>query len=326
MSTDPEATALANSAFARALLHRAAEIFEAGQHGAERPNAYDALLHARNELLENETPSQRKQRTYAFTELSIDLGNFIKQRHPEYANEWGPINRRSQEQAPPTVVKTLQDSAVHIGDMVAERTRTAAKFDLMSEKERSEYIVMRKAVAFLQQQGLPLLVDWERENPEEDPIDYWSSIGGTRWAFEITALRKDAPRNHRKVGDTRSNQTVSKELEELSAPIPRVPDGTKELRSAFTEAIEHGNKPSKIRALGGAKYCLLIHNQQFLFEPSWMELDYPDFKKIDAVLILHADDVSAAHVWEVIPHQWIRGTCRKPEHQRLGGRRRALGV
>ena len=301
MSRDPETTALANSAFAKTLLHRATEIVAGSQPSTVAPTAYTALEQARNEITAQEPQNSRKQITYGFQHLSVDLVDLIRQRHPQYADVGSVINHWSREQDPETVVKTLRESAVCISNIVAERTRTAARFELMPEQERTEYLVMQKAIAFLQQQGLAVLVDSERENPEKDPIDYWAYLGKTRWAFEITTLRKDAPESRRKAGAPRSNKSITEQLEQLPAPIPKVPDDAKELQSAFNKAIEHGNQPSKINALSGAKYCLLIHNQQFLFEPSWPEIDFPDFKQINVVLILHSDDLTPTQVWEAIP-------------------------
>ena len=302
MNPDQEITASANSEFAKTILHRAAEIFAASQRETEDTTAYTALEQAKDEFIAQEPQSHQKQRTYGFKHLSVDLGSFIRKQHPKYADEWAPINRWSSDTDQETVVKTLREAETIISDTVAERTKNATKFELMSEKERGEYLVMQKATAFLQQQGLMAQVEWEREDPQKDPIDYWATINGIRWAFEITALRKDPKGSHRKVGDRRSNKSLHEELAKLSAPIPKVPDSTEALRVALNEATKHGNQLGKLKALNGAKYCLVIHNRQFLYKPSWLNISYPDFKAIDAVLILHIDDLTPATVWEVIPN------------------------
>jgi hypothetical protein len=232
----------------------------------------------------------------------VDLGSLIRQRYPQYADGYAPINLWSRETDRETVVKTIREAATSISNTVAERTRTATKFELMSEKERVEYLVMQKAMALLQQQGLAVQVEWDREDPEKDPIDYWATIDEKRWAFEITELRKDARGSHRKVRDPRSNKSLTQELEELSRPIPRVPDGPAELQTALNKAIDHGNQQGKLDVLGKAKYCLVIHNQQFLYEPSWKEVTYPDLKAVDVVLIVHTDDLTPAQIWEVVPN------------------------
>ena len=311
MNLDLEITASANSQFAKTILHRAAGIFAASQREMEDTNAYTALQQAKDEFLSQETHSRRKQRTYGLKHLSVDLGNLIRQRHPKYADDWAPINRWSRDVDQETVVKTLREAETIIGDTVAERTRNATKFELMSEKERGEFLVMQKAKAFLQEQDLTVHVKWERKSPKDDPIDYWATINGISWAFEICELRKtDDPKSHRRVGDPRPHTTVYQELEELSAPLPgagktpeeRQKEYDKALQAAFNEAVEHGNKPSKLNALNGAKYCLLVHNRHFLYEPSWLEVAYPDHGAIDAVLMLHIDDLSPTKVWEVIPN------------------------
>ena len=208
----------------------------------------------------------------------------------------------SRETDQETIVETLQEAQTIISRIVAERTRNASNFDLMSEKERGEYLTMRKAKAFLQQQGLTVQVEWEREDPGADPIDYWATINGVQWAIEITELRRDAKESHRTAGKPKPHKTLHQEFQELSAPIPRVEDGSKALQPALNKAIKHGNEPAKLKALKGANYCLLIANQQFLYEPSWFEIDYPDHRAIDLVMILHIDDLTPTEMWEVIPN------------------------
>ena len=302
MKTDPEIAASINSDFARAILERAADIVAAGQPETEAATAYDALEKARNEFLVQESQGQRKQRTYGFRNLSVDLGSLIRQRYPQYADGYGPITQWSRETDRETVVKTIREAATPISNMVAARTRTATKFELMSEKERVEYLVMEKAKVFLRQQGLTVEVEWDREDPEKDPIDYRATIDERRWAFEITELRKDARGSRHKLGDPRSNKSLPQELEELSGQIPRVPDGPAELQTALNKAIDHGNQQRKLDALGKAKYCLVIHNQQFLYELSWKEVTYPDLRALDVILIVHTDDLTPAQVWEVVPN------------------------
>ena len=311
MKLEREIMVSVNSEFAKTILHRAAEIFVASQRETEETTVYTALEQAKDEFIAQEPKSKWKLRTYGFKHLSVDLGSFIRQQHPKYADEWAPINRWSRDVDQKTVVKTLREAETIIGDTVAERTRNATKFELMSEKERGEFLVMQKAKAFLKEQDLTVHVEWERKSPKDDPIDYWATINGISWAFEIRELRKtDDPKSHRRVGDPRPHKTVDQELEELSAPIPekgktpeeRQKEYDKALQTAFNEAVEHGNKPSKLKALNRAKYCLLVHNQQFLYEPSWLEIAYPDRGAIDVVLILHVDDLTPTKAWEVIPN------------------------
>ena len=301
MKTDPEITASINSEFAKATLERAADIFAAGQPEIEGATAYHALEKAGSEFHVEEPEAHRKNRTYGFRDLSVDLATLIRRRYPQYDDRFAPITRWSRETDRETVVNTIREAATPISKMVAERTRTATKFELMSEKERGEFVVMERAKAFLQQQGLTVEVEWEREDPEKDPIDYRVTIDGTRWAFELTELRKDARGSHRKAGDPRANKSLTEQVEDLSRAIPKVPDGPAELQTALNKAIDHGNQQGKLDALGDAKYCLVIHNRQFLYEPSWLEVAYPDSGAVDVILMLHSDDLSPAKVWEVIP-------------------------
>ena len=136
MSKERRTPASVNSTFAETILRRASEIFSAGQGRNKPPTAYAAVLQARNEFVEREreTTSERRQRTYVFPQLAVDLDNFIKQRHAEYTAVAHPLNQWSAAQPPHTVVTTLQEAAVYISDKVAARDRAAAKFGSMSEE------------------------------------------------------------------------------------------------------------------------------------------------------------------------------------------------
>ena len=81
MKLDPEIAASVNAEFAETILRRAAEIIAAGQRDADGSNAYTALEQARDEFVDQESQSQRKQRTYGLQQLSLDLGSFIRQRN-----------------------------------------------------------------------------------------------------------------------------------------------------------------------------------------------------------------------------------------------------
>lgn len=212
------------------------------------------------------------------------------------------INRWSLDQECETVVKTLQESAISLSRTVADRTRTATHFDLMDEKERGEYLVMRKAVAFLAEQGISVDVQWEREEPDA-PIDYWGTISGEDWAFEITELRTYPKDYRRKVGHPNERKPIAVQLEELEKPIPEIPQDTETLQAVLSKVVAHGLRKNKVADVTkvGAKYCLIIHNWQFHYEPSWQAIAYPDLSPYDAVLILHIDNIFSRQVWEV-PH------------------------
>ena len=71
------------------------------------------------------------------------------------------------------------------------------------------------------------------------------------------------------------------------------------LQIALNAAVKHGSKEGKLKALNGAKYCLVLHNRQFCYVPSWEEIIWPDLSPFDAVLILHQESIPPAQVWEV---------------------------
>ena len=290
-----------NANFAATVINRAAEIV-AGAAATAGQEIYvvDALRQARDEFLERETRKQQKIRTYGFTHLMPDLRQFITGRYPEYADLLSPITQWSGATAPTAVVETLREAAVNISVIVEERTKMASKFDAMSDKELREYDLMRKAAIFLTQQGLTVNVAWERENPN-DPIDYRATIDGVAWAFELTELRLDPKENyHRKVGHPKEKRSITEQLEALAMPLPQMPDGPDVLQTVLNDAITHGSKPSKLTALNGARYCLVLHNQQFLYAADWEAIAMPDIRVFDAVLVMHEEIYPLVQTWEVM--------------------------
>ena len=288
-----------NANYAATVINRAAEIFAgaAADPGQER-YIVDALYRARDEFMADETRKQRSSRTYGLPHLLRDLRQYITSRYPEYADSFSPITDWSAETAPAVVVETLREAAFNVGMIVEERTRTASKFDTMSDKELREYDLMRKVVAFLTRHGLSASVEWDRENPDA-PIDYWATVDGVRWAFELTELRLDPEEKPRKVGHPNEKRSIGEQLEALEMPLPQIPNGPDALQRALNAAVEHGSKKSKLKALNGAKYCLVLHNRQFCYVPSWQEITSPDLSPFDAVLILHQESFPPAQVWEV---------------------------
>ena len=290
-----------NANYAATVINRAAEIFAgvAADPGQER-YVVDALYQARDEFMARETRKQLDSRTYGLPHLLRDLGQYITSRYPEYADSFGPITEWSGETVPASVVETLREAALNVSMIVEERTRMASKFDAMSDKEIREYDLMRKVVDFLTRHGLSVGVKWDRENPDA-PIDYWATIDGIRWAFELTELRLDPKENYyRKVGHPNERRSIAEQLEALEMPLPQIPQDRHALQRALDAAVEHGNKEGKLKALNGAKYCLVLHDRQFLRAPDWGAISMPDCNAFDAVLVLHQDSVAAAHTWEVL--------------------------
>lgn len=290
-----------NANFAATVINRAAEIFADTATGpGQECYVVDALYQARDEFMAAETRKQRNSRTYGFPHLLRDLRQYTTSRYPEYADSFSPITEWSGETAPASVVETLREAALNVSMIVEERTRTASKLDAMSDKELREYDLMRKVVDFLTRHGLSVGVEWDRENPNA-PIDYWATIDGIRWAFELTELRLDPKENYyRKVGHPNEKRSIDEQLEALEMPLPQIPDGPDAVQSALNDAVKHGSKEGKLKGLNGARYCLVLHNRQFLYAPDWEAIAMPDFSAFDAVLMLHQDSVAAAQTWEAL--------------------------
>ncbi|MXZ91158.1 MAG: hypothetical protein F4W95_09795 [Chloroflexi bacterium] len=301
MATSKSDTPTVNADFAATVINRAAEIVAgAAPTALQECGAYSALLQARDEFMAAETQAQNKIRTYGLPHLLPDLRQYITDRYPEYADSFSPITLWSCATNPMAVAETLREAAADISVIVEERTRMANKFDAMSDKELREYDLMRKAAIFLTQQGLTVNVAWDRENPN-DPIDYRATIDGVTWAFELTELRLDPKENyHRKVGHPNDKRGIAEQLDLLAMPLPQMPDGPDTLQTALNDAIKHGRKPSKLTALNGAKYCLILHNQQFLYASDWDAATMPDISAFDAVLVLHQEIYPLVETWEVL--------------------------
>ncbi len=286
-----------NANFAATVINRAAEIV-AGGASSDGPgcDALGAFRQARDEFIAAETDKQAKGRTYHWSLLLKDVGEYVKSREPTYANSFSPTVDWSAATDAGIVAQTLREAALPISRMVEERTRRVSKLEAMSEQERAEYELMRKAAAFLTQQGLTVNVAWDREDTK-DPIDYWGTVDGVAWAFEITELRITADGAHIKIGHLKERKSLP---EELAAPLPQVPDGPDALQKVLNKAAEHGSKASKVAASDGARYCLMLHNRQFLYAPDWQEIAMPDFNAFDAVLILHQEIYPLVQTWEVM--------------------------
>ena len=63
---------------------------------------------------------------------------------------------------------------------------------------------------------------------------------------------------------------------------------------------KHGSKPSKLKDLNGVRYCLILHNRQFLYVPDWEKIAIPDLSAFDAVLALHQESFPPAQTWQVL--------------------------
>lgn len=289
-----------NSNFVLTAINRAAELIGDAAARAELDGSViGALQQARDEFLAAETRKQKSGRTYAWPLLLKDVGEYVKSREPAYADSFTPIVDWSAATAPGVVAQTLREAALPISRMVAERTIRASRFESMSGQERSEYELMRKAALFLKEHGLTVQVAWDREDPN-DSIDYRAVVDGVAWAFELTELRIDAEGAHIKIGHPNEGKSVNQQLEELAAPLSQVPDGPDNLQKALNKAAEHGSKESKVAALNGARYCLVLHNRQFLYAPEWHAITMPDYSAFDAVLVMHQEIYPLVQTWQII--------------------------
>ena len=289
-----------NAHFAMAIINRAAEIVAgATTTPGQGCDAFSAFQQARDEFKAGETHQQEKSRSYGWALLRRDVGQYIKIRHPIYRNSSTPIVDWSEATAPNVVAQTLREAATAIADLVAERTRSASKFEAMTPQEMSEYDLMWKADAFLIRQGLTVNVAWDREN-RNDPIDYRATVGGVEWAFELTELRIDAGGSHLTIGRPSERRSIREQQDQLVTKVPQIPDGPDALQQALDNAAQHGSKPSKLMALNGVRYCLILHNRQFLYAPDWEEIAIPDLSALDAVLILHQESFPPAQTWQVL--------------------------
>ena len=253
----------------------------------------------RDEFIAAATGRQKSGRTYAWPLLLKDIGQYVKSREPAHGDSFTSLVDWSAATDAGVVAQTLREAALPISRMVAERTRQVARLEAMSEQERAEYELMWKVVQFLGQQGLTVRVDWDREDPN-DPIDYRGTVDGVDWAFELTELRIDAKGSHLTVGHLKERKTVREQLAQLAAPLPQVPDGADNLQKAINKAVEHGTKASKVAALSWARYCLVLHNQQFLYAPDWEAIAMPDIRAFDAVLVMHEEIYPLVQTWEVM--------------------------
>ena len=305
MKRNIDVTARANASAVTEVLELAITIFaKAAQKTDGQAFIIEAIDQAKKQVLAHETKQQRNSRTYGYANIIPDLRHHLVAKGIIHTPDSGcaPITDWQSETDPDTVIETIQTAAREIASEVETRTKNATYFEMMSEKERVEYQVMRKATAFLTSQDLDIEVEWHRGDPD-DPIDYWGTINGQKWAFEIKALRIDAEGSHRQVGHPKEGKTLQQQLEDLGAPIPMVQDDSNSLQKALDKSVNEARKPAKIEAAGNTPYCLLLHHRQFLNTTAWNQVTMPDLSAFNVVLVLHQDDFTPTQVWDVLRQQ-----------------------
>ena len=293
-----EETARVNAEFVLAITSRATEILREPQEQGKE--LIDILLMARDQFLDNETQRNHRKRTYSWSDLVNDFKWHLVTNENADPDSWSTIRDWERQQQPTKVVDTVLEAGKAIAETVRERTIAAGRTALMNEEQFGEHLLMQATAGFLRGQGINLHINQEREDANA-PIDYRGMLDSAPWAFELTQLRKDAKGSHRTVGHPKDKRSREQQLKDLEKQIPQVPDGPQALQQALNTAVEHGGKDSKKGALKGAKYCLVIHNKQFLYIPDWDEITWPDLSGFDAVMILHDEMIPPVQVWQVIP-------------------------
>ena len=303
MPQPPRSRARINADFAATIIMRAADLVELAAGGQDvNPNAYEALQRARDEFLGTRRRKDDKSRTYGWSQLVCDLRQCLERQGVIEPDTWGSISQWSMTTDPRRVAQILREAAPIINNLVNGRTTTASAFELMDDKQRNEFLLMRKAVQFLSHHGLKVIIQWERENPSA-PLDFRGTIDSIPWAFELKQLRLPDPEgSHRQVGHPSDRRSIEQQLEALAACLPKIDDDAQALQKAIDKAVGDASTPAKINALGGDRYCLVIHNHQFTYADAWRHITMPDLTAFDLVIILHQETLPPIAVWEVL-HQ-----------------------
>ena len=287
-------SAKANAEFTKSILIQTAEIIEDNRQG--RIPVMDALLQARDRFLERETQQNKKARTYHFSNLMKDLRRYVIEHENGDSDSFTPVNQWAETLNPHDISEKLTTAAEAIVKTVEERTARNGWLGTLDDKQLAEHVLMQKAVEFLLKQGIEIEIIWRREDPNSS-IDYHGEIKGELWDFELKQLREDPKGYHRKVGHPNERKSIQEQLDRLGNQIPRIPCGPNALRRNLNQLVE---KASQKKIRNGAKYCLVIHNQQFLHIPDWEKIAWPDLSKFDAVMVLHDETIPPAWVWQII--------------------------
>ena len=301
--TVPHATkspATVNADFATAIILRAADLVDsAAADQGDNPNAFETLQKARDEFAAGHLHRDEKGGTYSWPQLVSDLRNYLKSSGIIAQDTREGVTQWSMDTDHNEVARILRETAPHISKLVYDRTEAATAFELMDEKQRGEHLLMKRAAAFLSQQGLEVEIQWGREDPGA-PLDFRGTIDGIPWAFELKALRKDPKTYHRQVGHPKDRRNHEQQLESLAVCLPQIRDDAETLQQAIDDAVSNAGKDTKVRALAGDKYCLVVHNYQFTYVYAWHAVTVPDFGEFDAVIVLHHDTIASTWTWEVL--------------------------
>ena len=284
---------------AKQVILRAADILESPkEHQREIHAVIEAVRAAWTEFLDGESETHRNKRTYHRAQMINDIKWYVAVPGGADTNSPHAIHDWERTLPPAAVAEALKGAAEDIAEEVRQRTINAGRLGMMSDAQIAEHMLMRETKRFLGRQGLQ--VDMEERGDPGAPIDYLGTVNGTLWAFELKRLRHDPEGFHRKIGHPKERKSLEEQLDDLEQNLPKVPDGPKALQKTLLKAVEQGRIPGKLKALNGAKFCLVIHNQQYTFAPDWTRLRWPNLDDFDAVMIFHDQMVPPARVWEVV--------------------------
>ena len=294
--------ARANSKFASQVINRAAELLEQPPApGEPEPSAINALYQARDEFRTRETREQRKLRTYGLPRLMPELRAYFRKHQGADPEGFGTITQWQERHGTAATARALREAALEIPGKVHQNTTAVARMESMTEKEMGEYVLMTQAARYLQEQGLQVVVGREWEQPDA-PLDYRGTVNAVPWAFEPTRMwEPPSTIRQRKEGHPGERKNTMEQPEGLETPSSQTPHGPEVLQRTLDRTVEHGRKQCRMKNLDRAKYCLILHNLQFMRTRDWQTLTWPDLSDFDAVMILHDESIPPARVWQVMP-------------------------
>lgn len=277
----PQATASAaeiNRQFVERMMICAADIVFYDQPFGQ-PDAVDALLRAKTELLAEEPADQKVRRTYGGAEIIPDFGQYVASQHPEFIPPEGfgtIITPWCRSQTSRTVAETLRAGSQTIGVAVARRTAIAEQRKCFNDRELEQLETLDQLSDFLLDQGIA--ADIQGRKPYDAyPAEFHGQINGTRWSLAVAQL-------------THAGARFNADIEQPSNPV----------QSALNFAAQQAGRYGFRTSAAGARRCLVIHNREFTSPFAWEGVCLP-MPPYDAVALMHYHDVTATQVWQIQP-------------------------
>ena len=269
-----------NRQFAERTLLRAADIVCQDQP-FDRPDAVDALLQAKAELLAAETAEQKALRTYGASEIIPDFGQYIATTFPKFNHSAGfgiTIGPWCRSQSTRTVAETLCKAYPAIGAAVARRTTMTEQLDRLNDREMEQLLTLDQFHEFLTGQGITADVQWHKPN-EAYPAEFYGLINDARWSFAVTQL-------------THIGAKFAANSEYPHHPV----------QSAIYFAAILDTRNTFRTGPGDALLCLVIHNREFIDPSQWTSIRLSTHQyHYDAIAVMHDDDAIVTRVWQVEP-------------------------